>query len=233
MFNNRNRFQQQSSQPPFTLKLLNNNKNSSRYFHNINENSVYKKYINTKANSNKCSRNNKCKKNTNKYDKKTKLTKTKAKIGLQTLSYGYKKKLISILTNMFGIIKSTITKKEIVDIANYLDILNKVYNEPMCESGITMTATTESRNYNSYSFRSRNSKSIDIYQYLINQMITNLPNLAPEKISLFINNIKNSNKLTTNSKGKTDLAYEDIMNNNQLKKVFKSVLETLLYCKTS
>jgi hypothetical protein len=223
---------QSSSQT--TSKLLNYNKNSSRYFNNINEKSVYKKYINTKANSNKCSRNNKCKKQTSKHENKNKLTKSKAKIGLQTLSYGYKKKLKSILTNMIGLIKSTISKKEIVDIANYLDILNKVYNEPICESGMTMTATSEYRN-NSYSrITSRNSKSIDIYQYLIKQMIDKLANLAPEKISLFINNIKNSNKTTTNSKAKTDLAYEDIMNNNNnLKSVFKSVLETLPVCKTS
>jgi hypothetical protein len=213
-------------------QLLNNKSGStSKYFNNINEKSVYAKYINTKANSNKCYRNNKCKAQTSKHENKNKLTKTKAKLGLQTLSYGYKKKLKSILTNMFGLIKSTITKKEIVDIANYLDILNKVYNEPMCESGMTMTS--ESRN-NSYSrFSTRNSKSIDIYQYLSKQMIDKLPNMAPEKISLFINNIKNSNKTSTNSKSKTDLAYEDIMNNNNLKSVFKSVLETLLVCKTS
>jgi hypothetical protein len=214
-------------------KLLNNNKNSSRYFNNINEKSVYKKYINTKANSNKCTKNNKCKKNTTKHENKNKLTKTKAKIGLQTLSYGYKKKIKSILTNMFGLIKGHITKKEIVDIANYLVILNKVYNDPMCESGITMTGSSESINNSSFRFISRNSRSIDIYQYLIKQMIEKLPNIAPEKISLFINNIKNSNKSSTNSKAKTDLAYEDIMNNNNnLKSIFKLVLETLPVCKT-
>ena len=212
-------------------KLL-NNRNTPRYFNNINEKSVYTKYINTKANSNKCSRNNTCKKKTSKFENKNKLTKTKAKIGLQTLSYGYKKKIKSMLTNMIGLIKGTITKTEIVAIANSLDILNKVYNDSMCESGISMT--TESKN-NSYSrLYSKNPNTIDIYAYLMKQMKDKIPNVAAEKISLFINNIKNSNKNTTNSKSKPDSDYEDIMNNNNnLKSVFKSVLETLPECKTS
>ena len=220
---------------PSVSKLLNNNRNTSGYFSGIKENSVLKKYKNAKANSNKCSSNNSCKKKTSKYENKNKLTKSKAKIGLQTLTYGYKKKIKNTLTNMFGLLKGTIKKKEIEDIAKSLDILNKAYNDPICESGMSMT--TESRNNNVYRFgrfSTQNSyKSIDIYQYLIKQMTDKLPNIAPEKISLFINNIKNSNKLTTNSKSKTDLAYEDIMNNNNLKSVFKSVLETLPVCKTS
>ena len=216
-------------------KLLNNNRNSSRYFNNINQKSVYKKYINTKANSNQCSRNNSCKKQTSKYENKNKLTKSKAKIGLQTLSYGYKKKVTNILTNMFGLMKGTITKKEIVEIANSLDILNKVYNETMCESGMSMTTNSKNNSFSRHSTRN----AIDIYQYLIKQMKDKLPKVATEKISLFINNIKHSNKTSTststNLKSKTDSDYEDIMNNNNnnLKSVFKSVLESLPVCKTS
>ena len=212
-------------------KLLNNNRNSSRYFNNINQKSVYKKYTNTKANSNKCSRNNSCKKQTSKYENKNKLTKSKAKIGLQTLSYGYKKKITNILTNMIGLIKGTITKKEIVDIANSLDILNKVYNEAMCESGMSMTTNSRNNSFSRYSSRN----TIDIYQYLIKQMKDKVPKIATEKISLFINNIKHSNKTSTNTKSKTNSDYEDIMNNNNdnLKSVFKSVLESIPVCKTS
>ena len=213
---------------PSVSKLLNNNRNTPSYFSDIKENSVLKKYKNAKANSNKCSRNNSCKKK----DNKNKLTLTKAKIGLQTLTYGYKKKIKNTLTNMFGLLKGTIKKKEIDVIANSLDRLNKAYNDTNCNSGITMT-TKSSRNNNFFGrFGTRNSyKSIDIYQYLIKHMVDKLPNIAPETIGTFINNInKNSN---TNSKDKTDLAYEDIMNNNNLKSVFKSVLETLPYCKTS
>jgi len=228
-------------------KLLNNNKNTSRYFNNINEQSVYKKYLNTKANSNKCSRNNKCKKKTSKYEEKTKLTKTKAKIGLQTLTYGYKKKIKNILTNMIGLIKSTITKKEIVEIADSLDILNKVYNEPICESGITMSA--ESKNNSYYRSLSRNSKSIDIYLYLIKQMKDKTTTIPVNIIKSFIENIKYSNKqkntnlreisrfntkVNTKTNTQTNSDYEYNMNyNNNLKSLLKSVLETLPDCKTS
>ena len=223
-----------------------NNKNSSRYFNNINEYSVYKKYLNTKANSNKCSRNNKCKKKTSKYENKTKLTKTKAKIGLQTLSYGYKKKIKNMLTNMIGLIKSTITKKEIVEIADSLDILNKVYNEPICESGITMSSETKNNSY--FRSASRNSKAIDIYSYLIKQMKDKTTTIPINMIQTFIENIKYSNKSNTNlreisrfntrankkTNTKTDSDYEYNMNyNNNLKSLLKSVLETLPVCKTS
>ena len=222
---------QSPSQTSSLSKLLNNNRNTSRYFNNINEKSVYKKYTNTKANSNKCSRNNSCRKQTSTFNNKNKLTKTKAKIGLQTLSYGYKKKIISILKNMIGLIKSKITKKEIVEIANSLDILNTVYNEHICESGMSMSLNTKNNSFSRHSSRN----TIDIYQYLTKQMKDKIPTIATEKLSLFINNIKNSNKTTTNTKSKTDSDYEDIMNNNNnnLKSVFKSVLETLPDCKTS
>jgi hypothetical protein len=203
-----------------------NNRNTSRYFNNINEKSVYKKYTNTKSNSNKCTKNSNC---TN----KNKLTKSKAKLGLQTLSYGYRKKIKNSLTNMIGLIKGTITKKEIVEIANALDILNKVYNDSMCESGITMDTESKNNTYSRSRLNNRKYKSIDIYSYLIKQMKDKLPTIPTETLSLFINNIKNSNKTSTNSKSKTDSDYEYLMNNNNFKSVFKSVLEKIPVCKTS
>ena len=224
--------QTSSSTPTPTSTVLNQSNQSipTKYFNNINEKSVFKKYINTKANTNKCARNNKCKKQTSKYNNKVKSKKSRAKLGLQTLSYGYKKKLINSLSNMIGFIRGNIKKAEIAVIATSLDVLNKVYNDAICESGITMSSESRNSSFGRNSSYGRNS--IDIYQYIIKQMKEKLPNIALEKINLFINNIKNSNKSTSNTKSKPDTDYEDIMNNNDnLKKIFKQVLETLPECK--
>ena len=205
-----------------SLLLNKQNGSTSRYFNNIKESNVYKKYQSTKTNKNSCGRNDKCRKNTTKYNNKKKLTNTKAKVALNTLTYKYKKKIIDKLTTMLGFIKSS-TKQDIVDISNYLDILDKVYNDPLCNSGISISTMPINSGYrNSY------SKKIDIYQYLIEQMKIQLPKLALPKIQLFINNIKDS-KLSKLQ----DLDYEDIMNNTTFKKILILILQKMLDCKNS
>ena len=103
----------------------------------------------------------------------------------------------------------------------------------MCESGITMDTESKNNTYSRSRLNNRKYKSIDIYSYLIKQMKDKLPTIPTETLSLFINNIKNSNKTSTNSKSKTDSDYEYLMNNNNFKSVFKSVLEKIPVCKTS
>jgi len=224
MFNNRNQFQQQQ-------KSLLNNISTSKIFNNIGS-KKYKLYKKANNNLRSCKQDNStCK------TKKTNYKVEISKKALYRLSSTYKKKLISMLTTTFGFTKSKFKKTEIEEIAKYLDILNKVYNDYVCESGISMykllnnktRRTTRNGRYN------RNgSKTIDMYQYLISKMKEQLPD-STIIITSFVNNIKYSNKNTTNSKPNviTNVETENIMNNSKLISIFKKVLENLPDCKAS
>lgn len=222
MFNNQNLFQQQS---------FLNNASTSKIFNNIGS-KKYKLYKKANTNLRSCKQDNStCK------TKKTNYKVEISKKALYRLSSTYKKKLIIMLTTTFGFTKSKFKKTEIEEIAKYLDILNKVYNDYVCESGISMykllnnktRRTTRNGRYN------RNgSKTIDMYQYLISKMKEQLPD-STIIITSFVNNIKYSNKNTTNSKPNviTNVETENIMNNSKLISIFKKVLENLPDCKAS
>jgi hypothetical protein len=209
----------------YQTSILNNNK-TSQYFTNINS-KKHERYMQAKKNSNTCKSNPKCKGSSNNTKKNTN-KKVKSKEALYRLSSTYKPKIISMLTNTFGFIRSDIKKKEIEDIAKYLNILNKVFNDYMCESGITM--------------KNKKSNTIDIYDYLKEQM-TMLDEKRETRIKDFIDNIKNSSKTTpqisrfsthTNTKinSKSNSVLEFNMNNDSaLIKLFKSVLEKLPDCR--
>lgn len=224
MFNNRNRFQQQQ-------KSLLNNISTSKIFNNIGS-KKYKLYKKANNNLRSCKQDNsKCK------TKKTNYKVEISKKALYRLSSTYKKKLIIMLTTTFGFTKSKFKKTEIEEIAKYLDILNKVYNDYVCESGISMykLLNNKTRRNNMYARNNRyGSKTIDMYQYLISKMKEQLPD-STIIITSFVNNIKNSNKKTTNSKPNfiTNVETENIMNNSKLISIFKKVLENLPDCKAS
>lgn len=224
MFNNRNQFQQQQ-------KSLLNNASTSKIFNNIGS-KKYKLYKKANNNLRSCKQDNStCK------TKKTNYKVEISKKALYRLSSTYKKKLISMLTTTFGFTKSKFKKTEIVEIAKYLDILNKVYNDYVCESGISMykLLNNKTRRNNMYARNNRyGSKTIDMYQYLISKMKEQLPD-STIIITSFVNNIKSSNKNTTNSKPNviTNVETENIMNNSKLISIFKKVLENLPDCKAS
>jgi hypothetical protein len=221
-------FQQQQK------SLLNNN-STSKFFNNIGS-KKHKLYKKANNNLRSCKQDNStCK--TKKQSYKVEISKK----ALYRLSSTYKKKLISMLTTTFGFTKSNFKKTEIEEIAKYLDILNKVYNDYVCESGITMNTVSKNgrnnryfRNSSNFRFTSRNSKTIDMYQYLINKMNEQLPD-STIIITSFINNIKTSNKNTTNPKPNviTNVESEKIMNDSKLISIFKKVLENLPDCKAS
>jgi hypothetical protein len=226
MFNNRNRFQQHSQQ-----KSLLNNNSTSKFFNNIGS-KKHKLYKKANNNLRSCKQDNSsCK------TKKTNYKVEISKKALYRLSSTYKKKLISMLTTTFGFTKSNFKKTEIEEIAKYLDILNKVYNDYVCESGISMTKllNNKTRRNNRYARNNRyGSKTIDMYQYLINKMNEQLPD-STIIITSFVNNIKSSNKNTTNPKPNviTNVETEKIMNDSKLISIFKKVLENLPDCKAS
>ena len=224
MFNNRNQFQQQQ-------KSLLNNTLTSKIFNNIGS-KKYKLYKKANNNLRSCKQDNStCK------TKKTNYKVEISKKALYRLSSTYKKKLIIMLKTTFGFTKSKFKKTEIEEIAKYLDILNKVYNDYVCESGISMykLLNNKTRRNNMYARNSRyGSKTIDMYQYLISKMKEQLPD-STIIITSFVNNIKYSNKNTTNSKPNviTNVETENIMNNSKLISIFKKVLENLPDCKAS
>ena len=201
--------------------LLNNNK-SSVYFTNINS-KKFEYYRKAKINSNTCKTNPKCK-----GSKSNTTKKDKAREALYRLSSTYKKKIISMLTTTFGFIRSDFKKKEIEYISKYLNVLNKVYDDYMCESGIT-------KSYNT-----------DIYNYFKAEMIK-LDVKRTTQIGTFIDNIKKSNpenfqtsrysftsynntKSKTNSNSNTIIEY-NMNNDTTLTKYFKIVLEKLPDCR--
>ena len=205
--------------------ILNNNK-TSQYFTNINS-KKYQYYKKAKNNLNTCRLNPKCKGSSNNTKKNTN-KKEKNREALYRLSSTYKPKIISMLTSTLGFIRTDIKKKEIEDIGKYLNILNKVFNDYMCESGITM--------------KNKKSNNIDIYDYLKEQM-TILDKKRETIIDTFINNIKNSSKTTsqisrystnnnTKTNSKSNSVFEFNMNHDStLIKYFKTVLEKLPDCK--
>ena len=206
-------------------KSLLNNISTSKFFNNIGS-KKHKLYKKANNNLRSCKQDNSsCK------TKKTNYKVEISKKALYRLSSTYKKKLISMLTTTFGFTKSNFKKTEIEEIAKYLDILNKVYNDYVCESGISMTKllNNKTRRHNRY-----DSKIIDMYQYLIDKMNEQLPD-STIIITSFVNNIKSSNKNTTNPKPNviTNVETEKIMNDSKLISIFKKVLENLPDCKAS
>ena len=200
--------------------ILNNSK-TEQYFTNINS-KKYKYYKDAKTKLNSCpSLNTKCK--TQKTSNKTQITKA----ALYRLSSTYKKKIISMLTTTFGFTRSDIKRKEIQDIAKYLDIIEQVYKDPICNYDTSIN---------------KNKPITNIYDFLKEQM-TNLDKTGIEQIKVFIDNIKNSFKsnrqnlrILSNINNKTKTNSNKIVEHNMnydtnLIKLFKKVVETLPDCK--